>query len=726
MRAVHSPRQSALSHRSASAVTLVFPLGADWSNATFAGELCGVISSQITQFEVRSEAGEFVRFLLPECFYSFSNLVDFNVANLIIQGNSTFPDPFDRLVTILNKNEATLLSVTYSTFLHADGSEYIAQWDRLLDVLPSLERLTIFSCALAGELPERLPASLQSLSLNNNLLSGTIPSTLFENYATISTSFASYTWSFEKNKLAGTIPASLIASMPANSGFVLTFNDNGLSGTIPETFLSLTQASTITSIQLSFSSNTQLTGTLPSDLWGLPLSMPALQTLHLLFADTSLSGTFPTTWVSQYSFPILKTILLSFADSRCSGSLHTGLIPTSAPLETYTLQLNNNPLNSPIASDFFPTLLSTAIRDASQVALYVYMSNCGITGTLTIPDAPAIIIPLTHHLTIAAPSNLLTTLSVGVNASKYIAHLDVGNNRAMQGSIENLFSSSLSPLSLLAVQNTLISGNMPFMADVDTSGLQSLLMDSVATDFCIGGSSRAVWNTTNLYTCNLSNTTASYCPDLYPAICVISDLPPLTATPIDISCPNATKPSPQFVCRSGIWVSNTPITTPVLTIPSGASETIVVGDLESTSVVFAGLGSTLTIEGCALNLTSITLTLTPDDLKGSKQIVQQLIIFASSNCSNDNLIDVVVDSRVSGSTCRKVKSSKSVSNGSLSGIFTIDSSSCNTWWIVLVSVICGVIVLGIVIFVLLVIFVPTVRLAVRPFSGPKKASQGKV
>ena len=193
-------------------------------------------------------------------------------------------------------------------------------------------------------------------------------------------------------------------------------------------------------------------------------------------------------------------------------------------------------------------------------------------------------------------------------------------------------------------------------------------------------------------------------------------------TQIAPTCSNATKPGDQFYCINSVWTSNTTVTTPTLVIPSGASETIIIGDLESTSIIFNGLGSTLTITGYAFNLTSVTLTLTPGGLKESKHITQRLIDFSGSDCTNDQLNKVTVDSRVNGSTCREVKSSKSVSNGQLSGIFTIDSSACNTWWIVLVSVICAVVVIGVLILVLLVIFVPKVRYAIRPFSRPRETT----
>ena len=742
----HDSRESTSSKYARTSALSITPTAA-WNNDTFEAEVC-VMDATTTSVIVSLVATLPLPFLVPDCFYNYGSVTYASMGNVIFQGNATFPDPLDRLATAMKTSTTTgilFYNCHFQTYGTSSATYTVPDWTQFFATYPAIISLTMQNCSLSGSLPARLPKTVVILYLNQNSLTGSIPATLFENYASkVVSSVVLY--SFASNQLSGTIPSGLLAPIPASASIYLYLNNNNLTGTIPSDLFAFTKASTITGIVANFGSNS-FTDSLPSDLWGFPATTTnSLTRLYLYFSvNTGLTGTIPSKWLSQYSFPALTIINLVMNNCRLSGNIHSGLIPASAPLLTgYSLTLSGNPMNGSITSGLLPAVL-TLPRNTGVLSTFTFtLFSSGLTGALVLPSPPS---TLTNFPSIVLylSSNSLTAFSAEVNTSKYLSYLDVSSNTALRGYVDNLFSTTSSLMTYLNLGNTLISGTMPDMSQMNTSALASMTMTSTRIEFC-GNPNATAWAPTALTSCVLSNTTAYYCSSLYPAVCSLSDptpfspappfaLPPIDAEPIDPpvpvasapvptpiapTCSNATKPGDQFYCNNGVWTSNTTVTTPVLNIPSGASETIIIGDLESSSIVFNGLGSTLTIEGCASNLTSITLTLTPDDLKGSKQIVQQLIILANSNCSNDDLTDIVVSFSVSGSTCRKVKPSKSVSNGSLSGIFTIDSSSCNTWWIVLVSVICGVIVLGIVIFVLLVIFVPKVRFAVRPHSRPRQ------
>ena len=673
------------------------------------------------------------KFLLPECFFNSSQLVSISLYSVIVQASASFADPFERLAMAMNKASTTMIAISFSTFLpptDTDTTPIGPNWEEFLGYFPILEQVLLPNNNLGGTLPEKLPSSIRTFSLYKNRVSGSIPPTLLQDYVSITSSLPqTYVWQLGLNNLTGTIPPSLLTSVPAYSTIFLTLDGSGITGTIPRTLLSLTHSSTIRSVAISFGT-LSLVDTIPADLWGLPSNMPELTRLTITLSSPSLSGTISAGWMSQYSFPSLSSISISLANSNLSRGTFTGLLPASAPqMTSYTLDLSNNPLQTSMPSYLLSNMLSFSAHPTSRCLFNIALQNCSLTGILTLPTPPDNLSVLAYFYLISS-HNSLAELVVNTNVSKYLNWLDVSYNGDLQGRIDNLFSSSWSYLSVLDVRYTSLGGTMPNMALMDTSSLAYLRMDGVLIDFCGGLVDRQVWNVSTPSTCSLQETDANRCSSLYPQVCSFSPLAPVGTTPppapiptIEIPtpspCPQSTRPSLQFQCINGIWVSNTTVTTPTLTIPSGASETIIVGDIESSSIVFSGLGSTLTIEGCALNLTSITLILTPDDLKGSSKIVQQLIIFANSNCSNDNLNGVAIEGHVSGSTCRKVKASKTISNGQLSGIFTIDSSPCNTWWIILVSVICGVVVLGVLILVLLIIFVPKVRFAVRPYSRPR-------
>ena len=707
--------------RASAAGSYSFTPQAGWDNATFATNFCAGASLPSAAVVLIMEA-KTAPFLLPDCFFNYGQFTAITLSNIIIVGNSSFLDPLDRLATSTASSSLTRISLTDS-FLQtysSDSLQYTPGWTTFFNTFPLLSSLTMLNCSLTGSLPATIPATLLTLVLSQNQLAGTVPSTLFNNFSSTSLAGGTLSVYLDYNELIGNLPAPLLATLPANSTVLLVLMNNNLVGTIPLRFLTINQASTIVGLTIVLDSNS-IIDTLPSDLWGLPTTMDSLTTLTISASSLLISGTIPSTWLSQYSFPALTHFSLTMNTCQLSGKLHSGLIPASLPsISFFAIVMSNNLLNAPID----PSLLSTVLSLPISTSQFTFTaSSSGINGTLTLPTPPTNS-TTSPRIRLYLDSNSISSLNVEAYAVKYLTYLDVSYNSALQGSLNNLFSSSTSILTNLDVRNTSLTGTMPYMALMNTTALTTLSMDGVAIDFC-SGSNRTLWNATSvLRSCSLLRTSANDCSSLYPSSCAISapvaPVASVVPTPIAPTCSNATKPGDQFYCVNGVWTSNTTVTTPVLTIPSGASQTIVSGDVESSSIVFAGLGSTLTINGCASNLTSVSLTLTSDDLKGNSKIVQQLIVLASSDCTDDVLSTVTLVTQVSGSTCRKVKASKSVSNGQLSGIFTIDSSPCNRWWIILVSVICGLIVIGLVIFVLLVIFVPKVRYAVRPYSRPKQ------
>lgn len=189
-------------------------------------------------------------------------------------------------------------------------------------------------------------------------------------------------------------------------------------------------------------------------------------------------------------------------------------------------------------------------------------------------------------------------------------------------------------------------------------------------------------------------------------------------SPTPASCAMNTRPSEQFICQNGAWISNATVTAPVLTIPAGATQTIVNGSLESSQLIFQGLGSTVTVTGCANNLSRVSLEISAEELKkiGSKGLRQTLLTYSGSDDSCNNLDIVQLNSAVKGSSCRDLKVEKTTSNGQLSALFTVNSSRCNTWWIILASVLAGAVVIFCIVMVLLVLFVPSVRECLRPYS----------
>ena len=181
-------------------------------------------------------------------------------------------------------------------------------------------------------------------------------------------------------------------------------------------------------------------------------------------------------------------------------------------------------------------------------------------------------------------------------------------------------------------------------------------------------------------------------------------------------CPGPA-PSSAFICVGGVWEAVN-VNTTTLVLPPNVGTVVIIGNLTSSSVVINGIASNINVTGCVLdNLTLVHIDLDKDDtdVVGSK--VYTLISALNGSCQS-NLDSIAVTASIKNGGCQKVSVKKITwNNGSiLSGLFTIDKSSCNRWWIILVSVVCGVILVAVVVVVLMAIFWPAFRLKLRPFS----------
>ena len=679
----------------------ILPL-AGWTNETFEAEVCSKVGPESTHFGVSwVPASKSDRLLIPDCFFNLgSGITSISVNNVIFAGNSTYLGPIDRLAASIKSSSLTSLSLTYST-LQISGVQslwvqYAPNWSSIWNYFPLLNYIVLQNGNLYGPLPTSLPAVLRTLSLDYNYLSGTIPPTIFGNYASIATGVSTFLWSFYGNQLQGTIPPALLTSLPSRTGFTLILANNQLTGTIPSGFLNLTQSSTTSSITLTLGNNS-IAETFPPNVWGLPLSMPLLFSLSIDIQSLDISGSIPSNWMTQYSFPALQSFSINLKDCGLSiSSLHTGIFPSAPSLVNMNVYLSNNPFNSPIPSNLLPFLISNNYSTSSIASVLLDISYCGMTGALTLPIPPTSMTRF-PKLLIYSQVNSLTLFTASVNSSKYAYWINVADNTAMQGLLGNLFSSS-SRLAFLDASRTALTGAMPYMASVDTSALLSITMDGVAIDFCSGGSARAKWTASALRVCSLLNTNAFDCQSLYPSTCVFSEpipVAPAIAAPTPVGCPG-TRPSNEFECVNGVWTSTGTVTAPTIVITPGTSEVIVNGNVTSGTVVLQGTGSTITVTGCFTNLSVVTIQLTPEDLKklGSHSVIE--LLRSDGNCSDFST--VAVGTTVSGSSCRTVKVDKATtSNGSLNGVFSVSSSGCNLWWIILVSVLAALTVVGIIV-----------------------------
>ena len=301
--AQESSSTSSIAARAARASFIQLNPDSTWTNQTFSSNLCAAMDATTSQVSVSSGTLSLL-FLIPDCFFNYGSLKYLSMDNVLLEGNATFPDPLDRLATAMKTSGIISIVFANSFFqpYNTWSASYTApDWTQFFASYPAIASLIMQNCSLSGSLPARLPTTLTRINLNQNSLTGSIPSTIFENYAV--TTLTGVTYEFSNNQLSGSIPSGLLTST-ATSTIDLNLNNNNLTGTIPRDLFAFTKASTITRITVNLGSNS-FTDSLPSDLWGFPAATTnSLKTLSLTFtSNTGLTGTIPSKWLTQYSFP---------------------------------------------------------------------------------------------------------------------------------------------------------------------------------------------------------------------------------------------------------------------------------------------------------------------------------------------------------------------------------------------------------------------------------------
>lgn len=253
-------------------------------------------------------------------------------------------------------------------------------------------------------------------------------------------------------------------------------------------------------------------------------------------------------------------------------------------------------------------------------------------------------------------------------------------------------------------------------------------------------------------TCNLAAqryTSTCQCADMYPAAttcyatsCSPTEIPPegvdtcaspstatptttLTPTQVQNPCPGSA-PSSSFFCNhtTGIWQNNVTITTPTLIIPP-ATSVVIIGDLNISTITFSS-GSTVSVSGCVFIVGNVSLTLTEEDIKTLSQ--SKLFTLLNANTGNQTCLNstdlstLVVGIQTPNLKCKKLYTENKSHRDTLALTLSTSSSGCNVWWIILVSVLGGVLLL-VVLIVLIVTFVPCAKAAVRPFWVRSKRQQ---
>ena len=508
----------------------------------------------------------------------------------------------------------------------------------------------------------------------------------------------------------------------------LTLSPGHLNGTLPANLFSLMPQ--LTSLRLQSNS---ITGTIPGGNWtnllemvldgnnfvALPVNVTAPKLLDLQLQQNAL------TTVPDFvtGFPVLQTLSLDYNDHMQLDQLSPGLFATTSELRYFSA--SSCQLNGSIPAVNAPYL---------QKLFLSYNNLCGTLPRLLASN------PMQHFM---ANSNFLT-------GSIHPEYLNRSLN--MLELSDNMLSGTLPPVrSAMRVQSAFIwlhgnldlSGPLPTFDVHPAVSYSTIGLEYTSLSFCeMQEEVSVVFPKARLRSCYFNLTLACNCSVFFNATCADFDarcktplstnLPPTprestcpamppVAVPESFGCPG-TPPSPQFTCVNGSWTfkGNLSINT-TLVIPPNSNINITGSLTSNSSIVFNGLGSNITVGGCLSigknGSSHVEIELTQDDLetirrKGGK--LTQTLISSDGSCNNLDLVQL--NSVVKGSSCRDLKVEKSVSNGQLSALFTVNTSRCNTWWIILASVLASAVVIFCVVMIILVLFVPSVRECLRPYS----------
>ena len=200
------------------------------------------------------------------------------------------------------------------------------------------------------------------------------------------------------------------------------------------------------------------------------------------------------------------------------------------------------------------------------------------------------------------------------------------------------------------------------------------------------------------------------------AVAYRATITPVTS-PTSVVCPG-NRPSSSFFCGSdGVWTSNSSV---IITGPTVifSSPSTVQGNFSVTSIEIVGLGSTIGVSECASMPESVTLILTPQDLEELKKLkgsTTTLITAACTNASEGDSVTINVETQGKKRSCDKITGTLKSQGNNMVSILSIESSGCNRWWIILVAVVGGIVLIA---AVLAIVFttVPAARNCIRPYA----------
>lgn len=684
----------------AGAGTLSFLLNDTWNDNLLSNLLCG--STSFTTLIIGLDRGTTYKFSLPQCLSTKPNFSILSIDGLYAPNLAYLPT----LMTTITVINAPSVGETTPYDLSPLASSF-----------PSLATVSITNSKLAGVLPSYTSAS--SLTLDSNSFSGPIDPDFFLNSPGLNT------FSAVNNLLSGTIPSIGLTHLQHLQLGVNQFTHWPPIGASTQSFVSISLFSNPL-VQIPdaafWAAQTALTSLnleACSGLAGQPLPITnAVQATLLstyLVRDCGFTGPLPE--LTPKSADTATTRKWTFSNNQ-----FTATVPLSWSNYTFqTLTLANNP---GITGTLPPKMFGPARNE------YVSSYNSAITLQELDLSNTALNGPMTFSTNDYFPSYFAPGLIVRAIDS----HFDFCSSVVSTVWSMNSFC-DLSRTSAYYCQSRYSGASCILSAPVPQAAPQ-VVPQPVPQAVVPQTIPQAV----------VPQTAPEMMPEIAPVPQTVPEAEPQAApepsptpqlSPTPVSAPPTTPPSdcnglppaPEFLCVGGVWVAPGPVRSPTITVPSN-TPIIAQGNVSSPSVVFEGTNASITVQGCIDGLQEISIVLTLEDLQrieaSKDHRLNQSLVILSGDSACSNLTSAALNLQgVTRNGCRRASvQSQTSSNGGLVVIFAMSpTSACKskTWWIILVSVLCSAVLIAVIVVIALLIFVPSFRARVRPYSTRDRA-----
>ena len=617
-----------------------------WTNQSFTDYICNYDSSFVTSLSLTVTSSQ-KWFRLPSCLSNWPTLQLIQCVGCQLPNFTTLPTTLATLNFMSSVGTWTQAEAGIVAADHPEANFFDWSW---LPIFPNLNVVYFVSSNINGTLPNQY--SHPKLGLLSVAGATTARSLQF----------------------VGTIAPDWFSRFPSMITLVLSLNK--LTGTIPNTGLA-----NVTAI---YAANNQFTHWPP------------------LVINTTSGFTAPTK--------------LKFVDLSNNALVE---IPSESDFQSMILQQLLIPGNPGLAGRTFPNIFvnTSVVRTPTTLVQEISASGCGFAGEL--PEIPSSQLSLyaSSSMRLSFDNNAFSGTVPSSWSGLSLTLLNLSSNE-LSGTLASFDSSNgeITSQFIVSAVRLFLDGN-PFsgvMFNISSmTTLSSLSARMSNVDFCATARLSAsqedlLFPQQNLIKCIMDDTNASDCRWAYPTVCstVLTPKAPISSPTSPLSpfgCP-LPSPGPTFICVGSVWTSLVPVTQVTITVPA-SSTTVINGNLTTSSIVINSASSFINVSGCVTGpdgtTPEITVVLTQEDLEKilkSGGSLSQNIITQLSACPAIPGSAVTIDTSAIKS-CKTIKTDKVGTSSGLSATFTINSSKCNVWWIVLVSVLCVVAILAVIVII---------------------------